>query len=171
MGWPSTTPCSTSTRRAHHLHGHGRVDGPVPVVRRRAGQALLPAAQPHPDAPALHGRHAGPGVGHRDPGRADRLHEAAAGRAHRLSHRTESSSASRPTRTATAGSPPKRRSSTASSTQSLIVRRFVKGSSERRHAGEGPAAPVRGRAFRVSVPDPTCHAARISGTGASCCSA
>ena len=42
-------------RRGHHLHGPGRLDGAVPAVRRRAGQALRPAARPHHDAPALGG--------------------------------------------------------------------------------------------------------------------
>ena len=33
-------------RRGHDLHGPGRVDGPVPALRRRAGQALRPARTP-----------------------------------------------------------------------------------------------------------------------------
>ena len=75
-----------AVRRPHHLRRAGRIDGPVPALRRHAGQAVRPAPQPHPDAPAVR-RHAGTGLGHRHPGRADHLPEAHAGRADRLPHR------------------------------------------------------------------------------------
>ena len=64
-------------RRADDLPRDGGLDGAVPALRGGAGQALRAAALPDPHAPAAHGHHAGPGLGHRDPGRADRLHEAA----------------------------------------------------------------------------------------------
>ena len=73
-------------RRADHLRGPGRVDGPVPAVRRHPRQAVRPAPQPDPDAPAL-GPDAGPGLRHRHPGRADHLPQADDGRADRLPHR------------------------------------------------------------------------------------
>ena len=75
-------------RRRHRLHGPRRLDGPVPAVLRRQGQALRPAARPHHDAPAL-GRLPGPGGRHRHPGRAADVRQAAHGRAHRLPHRAD----------------------------------------------------------------------------------
>ena len=35
-----------TARRGHDLHGSRRLDGPVPALRRRAGQALRPARTP-----------------------------------------------------------------------------------------------------------------------------
>ena len=60
--------------------GPGRLDGPVPALRRRDGQALRPAARADHDAPAVR-RHRRHGVRHRDPGRADALHQEDDGRA------------------------------------------------------------------------------------------
>ena len=102
-------------RRRHGVHGTGGVDGAVPALRRRRRQALRPAPRPDHDAPAIWG-HSGPGVRHRHPGRAHGVHQAAHGRAHRLPHRSDRWSRSRPTPSATGGSPPSRPRSTASST-------------------------------------------------------
>ena len=102
-------------RRRHHLHGPRRVDGPVPALRRRRRASATPCPTPDHDAPALRW-HPGPGVRHRHPGRADDLHQAAHGRAHRRSTPARPSSRSRPTPSATGGSPPSRPRTTASST-------------------------------------------------------
>ena len=104
-------------RRRHGLPGPGRLDGPVPALRRRRRQALHAAQRPDHDAPAAR-RPPGPGRRHRHPGRAARLHQAAHGRAHRPPHRPDRSSRSRPTPSATAGSPPSRPRSTACATRS-----------------------------------------------------
>ena len=85
------------------------------------GKRYALAALAHPHAPAL-GPDAGPGGGHRHPGRADRLSEADDGRADRLPHRSDRSSGSRRTPTVTAGSPPRKRATTASSTRSSTGR-------------------------------------------------
>ncbi len=50
---------------ATYLHGPGGVDGRGPAGRRRQGQALGAAQLADHDPPAA-GRHAGPGLGHRD---------------------------------------------------------------------------------------------------------
>ena len=86
------------------------------LCARDAGEAVRPAPQPDPHAPAVR-PDAGAGGRHRHPGGADHLPEADDGRAHRVPHRPDRSSASRPTRTATGGSPPTRPVSTASSTR------------------------------------------------------
>ena len=52
------------------------------------GQAVRAAARQHPDAPAVR-RHRRHGLGHQDPGRADAVHQAQAGRAHRVPHRAD----------------------------------------------------------------------------------
>ena len=49
--------------------GPGRLDGPVPALRRRQGQAVRPPARADHDAPAVR-RHGRLGVRHQDPGRA-----------------------------------------------------------------------------------------------------
>ncbi len=76
-------------------------------------QALRAAARQRPDAPAVR-RHRRDRVGHQDPGRADAVHQAHPGRAHRVPHRADASSRSRRTPTGTAGSPRTRPRSTAS---------------------------------------------------------
>ena len=67
-------------RRRHRRDGPGRLDGPVPALRRHQGQALRPAARAHHDAPAVR-RHGRLGVRHQDPGRAVALHQEGALRA------------------------------------------------------------------------------------------
>ena len=104
-------------RRRHGVPGHGRLDGPVPAHGRRRRQALHAAQRPDHDAPAAR-RPARPGLRHRHPGRAARLHQAAHGRADRRSTRASRSSRSRRTPSATAGSPPRRPRTTAWSTRS-----------------------------------------------------
>src|SRR5690606_5129081 len=68
--------------------GHGRVNGPAVAVRRHQGQALRAAARPDHDAPAVRwgGRY---GRGHRDPGRADALHQEDVPGAGCLPHRAD----------------------------------------------------------------------------------
>ena len=63
-------------RRRHGVDGPGRLDGAVPALRRHARQALRAAARADHDAPAVRRprRHR---LRHRDPGRADALHQAA----------------------------------------------------------------------------------------------
>ena len=75
----------------------------------------LPARADH-DAPALR-RHGRLGLGHQDPGAAVAAHQEGAVRADQPAHRPGRSSRSRPTPTATAGSPPSRPRTTASSTR------------------------------------------------------
>ena len=67
-------------------HGPGRLDGPVPALRRRGGQALRPAARADHDAPALR-RHGRLGLGHQDPGPAVAAHQEGALRADQPAHR------------------------------------------------------------------------------------
>ena len=118
-------------RRRDRRDGHGRLDGSVPPVGRRARQALRHPARAGHDAPALR-RHRRHGVRHQDPGRAAAAHQEADGRAHRAAHRPDRSTRSRRTPTATGGSPPRRPRSTASSTRSSPRRRWrVPGSTTR----------------------------------------
>ena len=133
------SPGGSVTRR----HGDLRHDA-VRAERRRApyamgmaasmGQFLLCAgthgkryALPHAQI-LLHQPHGGIGgtaSDIRDPGRADPDTEAGAGRADRVPHRPDAWSRSRPTRTATAGSPRTRRRTTAwSTTWSAAPTRF-----------------------------------------------
>ena len=81
------------------------------------GQALRAAARAHPDAPGI-GRPRWHGVRHQDPGRAVEPDQAGDGRDNRLAHRPDRRADHRRTVTATAGSPPRRRWSTGSSTTS-----------------------------------------------------
>ena len=104
-------------RRGHGRHGPGRLDGPVPALRRHQGQALRPAARADHDAPAVL-RHGRLGLRHQDPGPAVAAHQEGAARPHRRAHRPARRAGRSPTPTATAGSPPTRRSSTAWSTRS-----------------------------------------------------
>ena len=102
-------------RRRHGRHGPGRLDGPVPALRRRQGQALRPAARADHDAPAVR-RHGWLGLRHQDPGPAVPAHQEGALRADQPSTPGRRSTRSRPTPTATGGSPPPRPRTTASST-------------------------------------------------------
>ena len=95
-------------RRRHRRHGPGRLDGPVPALRRRQGQALRPAARADHDAPALrrHRRHGLATSRSRPSSRCTSRSRCC--RADRRSTPARPSSRSRPTPTATAGSPPSR---------------------------------------------------------------
>ncbi len=104
-------------RRQHPGDGTGRQHGPVPALGRHAGQALRPAALPGADAPGLR-RHRRHGRRHRDPGREPRAHQERDDAADRRAHRPVGGEGRAGRRLATAGSPPRRRASTASSTRS-----------------------------------------------------
>ena len=75
-------------RRRDRRHGARRLDGPVPALRRRQGQALRPAARADHDAPAVL-RHGRLGLRHQDPGPAVAAHQAGAVRADRPAHRPD----------------------------------------------------------------------------------
>ena len=96
--------------------GHGRLDGPAAALRRHQGQAVRAAARADHDAPAVR-RHRRHRRRHRHPGRADALHQADVPGAGRRTTPARRRSRSRPTPTVTAGSPPRRPRTTASSTR------------------------------------------------------
>ena len=73
-------------RRVDRVPGPRGVDGPVPAVRRRARQALRPAALAASSCTSRRAR-CRARRRHRHPGRADHLPQAHDGRAHRLPHR------------------------------------------------------------------------------------
>ena len=104
-------------RRQHAGDGTGGQHGPVPALGRYAGQALRAAALPGADAPGL-GRHRRHGRRHRDPGREPRAHQERDDAPDRRAHRPARREGRARRRCATAGSPPRRRASTASSTRS-----------------------------------------------------
>ena len=86
------------------------------LCRRHSREAVRPAECPDPDSPAERSD-AGAGGRHRHPSGADRLLEADDGRTGSRSTPARRSSASRRTPIATAGSRPRRRSTTDSSTK------------------------------------------------------
>ena len=124
-----------AVRRRDLRDGYGRLDGRVPARRGHQGQALRAAARAHPDAPAAR-RHHRQRRRHRHSGRAVRGHQEGDVPAERRVHRPDRSSASRPTPTATAGSRPRRPSSTASSTTSSPAPRSTE--SARMHHDDHP---------------------------------
>ena len=106
-----------AARRGHHLHGPRRVDGPVPAVRRRhrASAIALPHARimMHQPSGGFQGQAADIAIQAEQMVYIKRLH----GRAHRRTTPARPSSRSKPTPSATAGSPPSRPRTTASSTR------------------------------------------------------
>ena len=106
------------------------------------GQAVRAAARADPDAPGL-GRPRRHGVGHQDPGRAVEPHQAGDGRDHRRAHRPDRRADQRRTATATAGSPPRKRWSTASSTTSSAGPARCRAAWRRQSERAGPRESLR----------------------------
>ena len=103
-------------RRGHHLHGPGRLDGPVPArAPAPPGKRYALPARPHHDAPALGGVQ-GQASDIAIQAEQMALHQAPHGRAHRRPHRPDGRADRRATPSATVGSPPSRPRTTASST-------------------------------------------------------